>query len=73
MTKASDPKGEALGTFHKAARNHNKPVDPAPHKAGDLNAEQKDAADVLRGNATGNKDRVDSAIADEAKRDKRAG
>jgi hypothetical protein len=73
MTTTSEPKGEALGTFHRSAENENRPVDPAPHKGGDLKAEQKDAADILHGNATGDKKRVDAAIADEAKRDKRAG
>ena len=42
-------------------------------KPGDLDAEEKDAADILGGNATGDKKRVDAAIAHHAKTDKRAG
>jgi hypothetical protein len=42
-------------------------------KPGDLESEEKDAADILGGNATGDKKRVDAAIAHHAKTDKRAG
>jgi hypothetical protein len=76
-----DAQPEALATFAAAARN--KGVKPARQgvsataetagKPGDLEAEEKDAADIMGGNATGDKKRVDAAIADEAKRDKRAG
>jgi hypothetical protein len=38
-----------------------------------LKAEEKDAADILGGNATGDKHRVDAAIAHHAKTNKRAG
>ena len=76
-----DAQPEALATFAAAARN--KGVKPARQgvsataetagKPGNLEAEEKDAADIMGGNATGDKKRVDTAIADEAKRDKRAG
>ena len=70
---------EALATFAAAARN--KGVKPAIQgatpetsgKPGNLAAEQKDAADILAGNATGDKKRVDAARAHHAKTDKRAG
>ena len=39
----------------------------------DLEAEEKDAADIMGGNATGDKEGVDAAIAHHAKTDKRAG
>jgi hypothetical protein len=77
----NDAQPEALATFAAAARN--KGVKPAGQdvsataetagKPGNLEAEEKDAADILGGNATGDKKRVDAAIADTAKRDKRAG
>jgi hypothetical protein len=38
-----------------------------------LEAEEKDAADILGGNATGVRKRVDAAISHHAKTDKRAG
>ena len=38
-----------------------------------MEAEEKDAADILGGNATGDKKRVDAAIGRHAKTDKRAG
>jgi hypothetical protein len=38
-----------------------------------LEAEGKDASDILGGNATGDEKRVDAAIAHNAKTDKRAG
>ena len=76
-----DTEPEALATFAAAARN--KGVKPAGQgisataetsgKTGDLEAEEKDAADIMGGNATGDKKRVDAAVADHAKRDKRAG
>jgi hypothetical protein len=76
-----DAQPEALATFAAAARN--KGVKPASqgvsataHTAGrpsNLEAEEKDAADILGGNATGDKKRVDAAIAHHAKTDKRAG
>jgi hypothetical protein len=72
---------EALATFAATARNEG--VKPAGQgvsattetsgKPGDLDAEEKDAADILGGNATGDKKRVDAAIAHHAKTDKRAG
>lgn len=76
-----DAQPEALATFAAAARN--KGVKPdgqgvvataeTAGKPGNLDAEEKDAADLMGGNATGDKKRVDAAIADHAKRDKRAG
>jgi hypothetical protein len=75
-----DAQPEALATFAATARN--KGVKPASQgvsataetsgKPGDLEAEEKDAADILGGNATGDKKRVDAAIAHHAKTDKRA-
>jgi hypothetical protein len=72
---------EALATFAAAARN--KGVKPAGQgvsataetagQPGDLDAEEKDAADIMGGNATGDIKRVDAAIAHHAKTDKRAG
>jgi hypothetical protein len=38
-----------------------------------LKAEEKDAADIVGGNATGDNRRVDAAIAHHAKTDERAG
>jgi len=76
-----DAQPEALATFAAAARN--KGAKPAGQgvsataktsgKPGDLEAEEKDATEILGGNATGDKDRVDAAIAHHAKTDKRAG
>ena len=76
-----DAQPEALATFAATARN--KGVKPASQgisaaaetsgKPGDLEDEEKDAADILGGNATGDKKRVDDAIAHHAKTDKRAG
>jgi hypothetical protein len=76
-----DAQPEALATFAATARN--KGVKPASQsvsataetlgKPGDLEAEEKDAADILGGNATGDKKRVDDAIAHHARTDKRAG
>jgi hypothetical protein len=76
-----DAQPEALATFAAAARD--KGVKPAGQgvvatpettgKAGDLEAEEKDAADIMGGNATGDKKRVEAAIAHHAKTDKRAG
>jgi hypothetical protein len=75
-----DAQPEALATFAVAARN--KGVKPASQgvsaspeasgKPGDLDAEEKDAADIMGGNATGDKERVDAAIAHHARTDKRA-
>jgi hypothetical protein len=75
-----DAQPEALATFAAAARNKGmKPagqgVSATPEtsgKPGDLEAEEKDAADILGGNATGDIKRVDAAIAHHAKTDKRA-
>ena len=76
-----DAQPEALATFAATARNEG--VKPASQgvsaaaetsgKPGDLEAEEKDAADILGGNATGDKKLVDDAIAHHAKTDKRAG
>lgn len=76
-----DAQPEALATFAAAARN--KGVKPADQglaaiaetsgKPNDLEAEEKDAADILGGNATGDQNRVDAAIAHHARTDKRAG
>jgi hypothetical protein len=78
MTKTSDQEREALATFGEAARSKDKmpndKVTPenAP-KSGDLKAEQKDAADILSGNATGDKPKADVARKHEAETDKRSG
>ena len=77
----TDVQPEALATFAAAARNRGvKPADQGVSataetagKPGDLDAEEKDAADIMGGNATGDKKRVDAAIAHHAKTDKRAG
>ena len=70
-----DAQPEALATFAAAARNNG--VKPAAQGAsgqpGDLEAEEKDAADIMGGNASGDIKRVDAAIAHHAKTDKRAG
>jgi hypothetical protein len=76
-----DAQPEALPTFAEAARNQGvKPGDRGAAAAtetagqsGDLEAEEKDAADILGGNATGVRKRVDAAISHHAKTDKRAG
>jgi hypothetical protein len=79
MASGSNDNGrEALGTFGEAARSKDKlpNTDVTPEnkpKSGDLKAEQKDAADILKGNATGDKAKVDSAIEHEARTDKRSG
>jgi hypothetical protein len=75
-----DAQPEALATFAAAARNKGrKPagqgVSATPEtagKPGDLEGAEKDAADILGGNVTGDKKRVDAAIAHHAKIDKRA-
>jgi hypothetical protein len=75
-----DAQPEALATFAAAARNNG--VKPAAQgsataetsgQPGDLEAEEKDAADIVGGNASGDIKRVDAAIAHHAKTDKRAG
>ena len=76
-----DAQPEALATFAAAARNNE--VKPANQgvsataetsgKPGDLEAEEKDAADIMGGNATGDKKRVDAAIAHHAHTDRRSG
>ena len=81
MTKAQENKGqpEALATFGAAARKSNKPggsmtaTPETSYKPGDLATEQKDAGDILGGNATGDKAKVDAATAHHAKADKQAG
>src|ERR1700691_454489 len=76
-----DAEPEALATFAAAARNNG--VKPANQgvsataetsgKPGDLEAEEKDAADIMGGNATGDKKRVNAAIVHHAHTDKRSG
>ena len=79
MTKKSEDEGrEALATFAQAARSKDKLPDPevtpeTEFKRGDATPGQKDAADILGGNASGNKAKVDAAIQHEAKTDKRSG
>jgi hypothetical protein len=79
MSKKSEDEGqEALATFGQAARSKDKlpntTVTPETEgKGGDLKAEQKDAADIMGGNAAGNKPKVDAAIKHEARTDKRSG
>ena len=82
MTKPTEEKAmpETLAIFAASARNNNVPagqgVSATPEtsgKPGDLAAEEEDTADILGGNATGDKNRVDAAIAHHAKTDKRAG
>jgi hypothetical protein len=72
---------EALETFAAAARNQgHKPDDQeltatsetAP-RPGDLDAEEKDAADILNAGATGDTQKKNEAIARRVKADKRAG
>ena len=77
--KSTQP--EALATFAVAARNKGvKPSDQGVSataetaaKPSDLAGEEKDAADIIGGNATGDNKRVDAAIAHHARTDKRAG
>jgi hypothetical protein len=76
--KPEEESREALGTFGQAARSKDKlpNTDPTPQtefKSGDLEAEQKDAADIIAGNAFGDKSKVDAAIKHEARTDKRSG
>jgi hypothetical protein len=82
MTKTNESKGqpEALATFAASALNKGtKPADQGltakpetAGKPGNLASEEKDAADILGGNATGDKARADAAREHEAKTDKRA-
>jgi hypothetical protein len=78
MTKTPDQEREALAAFGQAARSKDKmPSDKvtpenAP-KRGNLKAEQKDAADILSGNATGDRSKADAARKHEAETDKRSG
>jgi hypothetical protein len=77
----ADDQPEALATFAAAARNNGaKPpsqgvsaTTETAGKPGDLAGEEKDAADIMGGNATGDIKRVDAAIARHARTDKRAG
>jgi hypothetical protein len=79
MTKKSEDQGrEALATFGQAARSKDKlpNTDATPEnefKGGNLKSEQKDAADIMGGNATGDKAKVDAAAKHEARTDKRSG
>jgi hypothetical protein len=83
MTNSTEQKGqpEALATFAAAARDKGqKPTDQGltakpetAGKPGNLAAEEKDAADILGGNASGDKARADAGRDHEAKTDKRAG
>ena len=81
QVREDKPEREPLATLAAAARNQaTKTNEPAPtedqdttYKPADLAAGQKDAADILSGNATGNKSKVDAAIDHHAKTDKRAG
>jgi hypothetical protein len=72
-----DAQPEALATFAAAARNTAAQGVSATAETsgqpGDLEAEEKDAADIVGGNASGDIKRVDAAIAHHAKTDKRAG
>ena len=76
-----DAQPEALATFAAAARNKGvKPpgqgVSATPEtagKPGDVAGEEKDAADIMGGNTTGDIKRVDAAIARHDHTDKRAG
>jgi hypothetical protein len=82
MTTSNEGKGQlkALATFAAAARHQSKKpagqgLTPTPEtagKAGDLSAEEKDAADILGGNATGDRARADAGRAHHAKIDKGA-
>jgi hypothetical protein len=81
MTKHAEENAqtEALATFAATARNKSmKPpgqgaTPETSGKPGDLAAEEKDAADILAGNAIGDTERVDAARKRHAKADKRAG
>jgi hypothetical protein len=81
MTKHAEENAqpEALATFAATARNESvKPpgqgaTPETSGKPGDLAAEEKDAADILAGNATGDAARADAATKHHAKTDKRAG
>jgi hypothetical protein len=83
MAKPTETKEqpEALATFAAAARNQSKkPTDQGltatpetSGKPGDLAAEEKDAADILGGNATGDKARADAGRIRHGKTDTRAG
>jgi hypothetical protein len=82
MTKPTEQNGpEALATFAATARNNGtRPAGQGlaatpetSYKSGNLATEEKDAADIMSGNATGDKLKVDSAIEHHAKTDKRAG
>jgi hypothetical protein len=81
MTKHAEENAqtEPLATFAATARNKSmKPpgqgaTPETSGKPGDLAAEEKDAADILAGNATGDAERVDAARKRHAKADKRAG
>jgi hypothetical protein len=76
-----DQHPEALAAFATAARNKGKKpaeegvtaTEETAPKSGDLAAEEEDAADILSGNATGDKAKVNAAIAHRVKTDKRAG
>ena len=81
MTSQSDDRQpEALATFAATARNKGqKPSDIGAHATSettpqpdDLAAEEKDATDIIGGNATGDIKRVDAAIERRARTDKRA-
>jgi hypothetical protein len=81
QVKEEKQEREPLATLEVAARNQSrKSGEPSPKegqdtsfKPGDLDSEQKDAADILSGNATGKRSKVDAAIDHHAKTDKRAG
>ena len=73
-----DAQPEALATFAARAGKRSKAGQSGClrrsrnlRQAGDLEAEEKDAADILGGNTTGDKKRVDAALAHHAKTDKR--
>ncbi len=78
---SSDGLPEALSTFDKTAKNAGvKPADqtaePTPDtemKPGDPRAEQRDAAEILRGGAEGDTAAKDAAIARRREQDKRSG
>jgi hypothetical protein len=81
QVKEDKQKREPLATLGTAARNQfESSSTPAPledqdtsFKPADLESEQKDAADILNGNATGDQSKVDAAIDHHAKTDKRSG
>lgn len=78
---SSDSLPEALSTFVKAAKSGGvKPADQAVDatpdtagKPGDLKAEERDAAEILRGGAEGDTAAKDAAIARRRAEDKRSG